>query len=315
MNNLKTEKIVEVKNLTKQFVKEKKAVDNISFTIDKGEILGFIGPNGAGKSTTIKMLSGILTATEGYISVLGYNPSKDRKKLARQIGTVFGQKSQLWMHLPPIETFKLLGVLYDIDKKILNNRIEKFIELFELKQILNNQVRKLSLGERIKCEIAASLIHNPKVLFLDEPTIGLDVVIKKVIRDLILKMNKEENVTILLTSHDIQDIEKLCDRVIIINNGKIVFENSMKFLKYNFLGKKIISVKTENPIEIKHIEGINVLKQKDYSAKIEIDTKINSIKDIIDYLVENNTIIDITIDDIPLEEVISEIYNQSKNKE
>lgn len=315
MNDLKTEKIVEVKNLTKQFVKEKKAVDNINFTIDKGEILGFIGPNGAGKSTTIKMLSGILTATEGYISVLGYNPSKDRKKLARQIGTVFGQKSQLWMHLPPIETFKLLGVLYDIDKKILNNRIEKFIELFELKQILNNQVRKLSLGERIKCEIAASLIHNPKVLFLDEPTIGLDVVIKKVIRDLILKMNKEENVTILLTSHDIQDIEKLCDRVIIINNGKIVFENSMKFLKYNFLGKKIISVKTENQIEIKHIEGINVLKQKDYSAKIEIDTKINSIKDIIDYIVENNTIIDITIDDIPLEEVISEIYNQSKNKE
>jgi len=315
MNDLKTEKIVEVKNLTKQFVKEKKAVDNISFTIDKGEILGFIGPNGAGKSTTIKMLSGILTATEGYISVLGYNPSKDRKKLARQIGTVFGQKSQLWMHLPPIETFKLLGVLYDIDKKILNNRIEKFIELFELKQILNNQVRKLSLGERIKCEIAASLIHNPKVLFLDEPTIGLDVVIKKVIRDLILKMNKEENVTILLTSHDIQDIEKLCDRVIIINNGKIVFENSMKFLKYNFLGKKIISVKTENQIEIKDIEGINVLKQKDYSAKIEIDTKINSIKDIIDYIVENNTIMDITIDDIPLEEVISEIYNQSKNKE
>ncbi len=315
MNDLKTEKIVEVKNLTKQFVKEKKAVDNISFTIDKGEILGFIGPNGAGKSTTIKMLSGILTATEGYISVLGYNPSKDRKKLARQIGTVFGQKSQLWMHLPPIETFKLLGVLYDIDKKILNNRIEKFIELFELKQILNDQVRKLSLGERIKCEIAASLIHNPKVLFLDEPTIGLDVVIKKVIRDLILKMNKEENVTILLTSHDIQDIEKLCDRVIIINNGKIVFENSMKFLKYNFLGKKIISVKTENQIEIKHIEGINVLKQKDYSAKIEIDTKINSIKDIIDYIVENNTIMDITIDDIPLEEVISEIYNQSKNKE
>lgn len=315
MNEQKTEKIVEVKNLTKQFVKEKKAVDNISFDISKGEILGFIGPNGAGKSTTIKMLSGILSPTEGFITVLGYNPTKERKKLARHIGTVFGQKSQLWMHLPPIETFKLLGVLYDIDKKILNQRIEKFIELFELKEIMNSQVRRLSLGERIKCEIAASLIHNPKVLFLDEPTIGLDVVIKKVIRDLIIKMNKEENVTILLTSHDIGDIEKLCDRVIIINSGKVVFENSMKFLKYNYLGKKIISVKTENPIDIKQIEGINVLKQKDYSAKIEVDTKINSIKDIIDYIVTTNTILDITIDDIPLEEVISELYNESKNKD
>ncbi len=315
MNEQKTEKIVEAKNLTKQFVKEKKAVDNISFDISKGEILGFIGPNGAGKSTTIKMLSGILSPTEGFITVLGYNPTKERKKLARHIGTVFGQKSQLWMHLPPIETFKLLGVLYDIDKNILNQRIEKFVELFELKEIMNSQVRRLSLGERIKCEIAASLIHNPKVLFLDEPTIGLDVVIKKVIRDLIIKMNKEENVTILLTSHDIGDIEKLCDRVIIINNGKVVFENSMKFLKYNYLGKKIISVKTENPIDIKQIEGINVLKQKDYSAKIEVDTKINSIKDIIDYIVTTNTILDITIDDIPLEEVISELYNESKNKD
>lgn len=313
MNEQKTEKIVEAKNLTKQFVKEKKAVDNISFDISKGEILGFIGPNGAGKSTTIKMLSGILSPTEGFITVLGYNPTKERKKLARHIGTVFGQKSQLWMHLPPIETFKLLGVLYDIDKNILNQRIEKFVELFELKEIMNSQVRRLSLGERIKCEIAASLIHNPKVLFLDEPTIGLDVVIKKVIRDLIIKMNKEGNVTILLTSHDIGDIEKLCDRVIIINNGKVVFENSMKFLKYNFLGKKIVSIKTENPTDIKQIEGINILKQKDYSAKIEVDTKINSIKDIIDYIVATNTILDITIDDIPLEEVISEIYNESRN--
>lgn len=304
-------KIVEVKDLTKQFVKDKKAVDNISFDIEKGEILGFIGPNGAGKSTTIKMLSGILTPTYGNINILGLNPTKDRKKLAKSIGTVFGQKSQLWMHLPPINTFNLLGVIYDVKPKILKERIDKFIELFELAPIINNQVRKLSLGERIKCEIAASLIHNPQVLFLDEPTIGLDVVIKKVIRDLILKMNKEEQVTILLTSHDIQDIEKLCDRVIIINNGKIVFENTMKYLKYNYLGKKLISIKTENNFNIPQIEGVSILKQKDYSAKLEVDTKLNSIKDIIDTIVSTNNVLDITIDDIPLEEVIGQIYKNN----
>jgi len=283
-------------------------VNNISFNINKGEILGFIGPNGAGKSTTIKMLSGILTPTNGSISILGLNPTKDRKKLAKSIGTVFGQKSQLWMHLPPIETFNLLGVLYDVNSKILKERIEKFINLFELESIINTQVRKLSLGERIKCEIAASLIHNPQVLFLDEPTIGLDVVIKKTIRDLIIKMNKEQEVTILLTSHDIQDIEKLCDRVIIINNGKIVFENTMKFLKYNYLGKKIISIKSENSLNLNEIEGIQILKQKEYTAKIEVDTKIHSIKDIIDMIINSNNIIDITIYDIPLEEVIGQIY-------
>ncbi len=301
-------KVVEVSNLTKEFVKDKKAVDNISFNIDKGEILGFIGPNGAGKSTTIKMLSGILTPTSGFISVLGLNPLKDRKKLAKKIGTVFGQKSQLWMHLPPIETFNLLGVLYDVKPKILKERIEKFINLFELEPIVNTQVRKLSLGERIKCEIAASLIHNPEVLFLDEPTIGLDVVIKKTIRDLIIKMNKEESVTILLTSHDIGDIEKLCDRVIIINQGKVVFENTMKYLKYNYLGKKIVSIKTENSLNLNEIKGIKILKQKEYTAKIEVDTSIYSIKDTIDTIINSNTILDITIDDIPLEEVIGEIY-------
>jgi len=306
-------KIVEVKNLTKEFVKGKKAVDNISFNIDKGKILGFIGPNGAGKSTTIKMLSGILTPTDGFISVMGLNPSKDRKKLAKSIGTVFGQKSQLWMHLPPIETFKLLGVLYDLNSRVINERIEKFINLFELNPIINTQVRKLSLGERIKCEIAASLIHNPSVLFLDEPTIGLDVVIKKTIRDLIIKMNKEEDVTILLTSHDVGDIEKLSDSVIIINNGKIVFENSMKYLKYNYLGKKIISIKSEKSLNLKKIDGIKIIKQKEYAAKIEVDTKIHSIKDIIDIIVNSNNIIDLTIDDIPLEEIIGEIYKSGQN--
>ncbi len=306
-------KIVEVKNLTKEFVKGKKAVDNISFNIDKGKILGFIGPNGAGKSTTIKMLSGILTPTDGFISVMGLNPSKDRKKLAKSIGTVFGQKSQLWMHLPPIETFKLLGVLYDLNSRVINERIEKFINLFELNPIINTQVRKLSLGERIKCEIAASLIHNPSVLFLDEPTIGLDVVIKKTIRDLIIKMNKEEDVTILLTSHDVGDIEKLSDSVIIINNGKIVFENSMKYLKYNYLDKKIISIKSEKSLNLKKIDGIKIIKQKEYAAKIEVDTKIHSIKDIIDIIVNSNNIIDLTIDDIPLEEIIGEIYKSGQN--
>jgi len=287
-----------------------KAVDSITFSVDSGEILGFIGPNGAGKSTTIKMLSGILTPSSGEISVLGFHPSKDRKKMAYKIATVFGQKSQLLMHLAPLDTFKLLGAIYSIDKKMLNDKISKFTTDFELENIINVPTRKLSLGERIKCEIVASLLHEPEVLFLDEPTIGLDIIIKKKIRELILKMNKDYKTTVILTSHDVSDIEKLCDRVIIINNGRIVFQDSMKNLKYNFLGKKQISLKTENDIDL-NIQNINIVKRKDNAAKIDIDTKIVPIQNVINEILSKNNVMDISIDDPPLEEIISDIYKKT----
>lgn len=242
--------IIEVKNLKKQFkIKEKEkglkgslksiikpkyktinAVNDISFSVEKGEILAFIGPNGAGKSTTIKMLTGILYPTSGEIIVNGLNPSKQRKKLSYKIGTVFGQKEQLWTHLTPYDNFKFFGAIYDIPNNLIEERIQDLIKTFDLESFINTPVRNLSLGQRIRCEIVAALIHKPDILFLDEPTIGLDPVVKQNIRKLIKKMNKEYNTTIFLTSHDIGDIEKLCKRVIIVNNGKIIMDDSMKKL-------------------------------------------------------------------------------------
>lgn len=214
-----------------------KAVHDISFTVDEGEMLAFIGPNGAGKSTTIKMLTGILYPDSGSVEVFGINPVKKRKQLAYQIGTVFGQKEQLWTHLTPYDNFRFFGAIYDITDQETEARIRELSEIFELGDFLNTPVRNLSLGQRIRCEIAASLIHRPKILFLDEPTIGLDPVVKENVRVLIRQMNRELHTTIFLTSHDIGDIEKLCRRMIIINSGQIVLDDQMEHLKLQRNGK------------------------------------------------------------------------------
>lgn len=320
-------KIIEVKNLKKIFkVKEKEkgikgslksivkpkykkieAVDNISFSVEKGEVLAFIGPNGAGKSTTIKMLTGILYPTAGNIDVDGYDPSKDRKKLAYKIGTVFGQKEQLWTHLTPYDNFKFFGAIYDISKNEIEERIQDLVKTFELEKIINTPVRNLSLGQRIRCEIVAALIHKPEILFLDEPTIGLDPVVKENIRKLIKKMNKEYETTIFLTSHDIGDIEKLCKRVVIINNGKIILDDTMTNLKYHYMNKKIIEVKMKETIQLEEIEGIRVLKNKNGNLKIELDNNKTKVSDVMK-LLDPEKILDINISSIPLEEIITQIY-------
>ena len=324
-------KIIEVKNLNKKFkIKEKEkglkgsiksifkpkyktinAVNNISFEVEQGEILAFIGPNGAGKSTTIKMLTGILYPTEGKIKVIGLEPSKQRKQLAYKIGTVFGQKEQLWTHLTPYDNFKFFGAIYDIPDKEIEERIAELSTTFELEKFINTPVRNLSLGQRIRCEMVAALIHKPEILFLDEPTIGLDPVVKENIRKLIKKMNKEYNTTIFLTSHDVGDIEKLCKRVIIINNGKIIMDDSMTNLKYQYLNKKIIEVKMKEKIELKEEDGIKILKDKGNMFKIELDSKKKSVTDVIKML-EADNIIDINISSIPLEEIITQIYKGEK---
>ena len=298
-----------LKSIVKPKYKEIKAVNNISFNVEEGEVLAFIGPNGAGKSTTIKMLTGILYPDSGSIKVLGIDPTKQRKKLAYEIGTVFGQKEQLWMHLTVYDNFKFFGAIYDIPDKETKKIIDELSELFELKDFINTPVRNLSLGQRIRCEIAASLIHRPKVLFLDEPTIGLDPVVKENIRKLIKKMNKEYKTTIFLTSHDISDIEKLCKRVIIINNGQIVMDDSMTNLKYHYMDKKIIEVKLNEKIDLDGKKGINVLKQKGNSYKIEIDTSITDLTKVFK-LINPDNILDINISNTPLEEIISAIYRK-----
>ena len=300
-----------IKSIFHPKYKEIKAVNNISFNVEKGEIIAFIGPNGAGKSTTIKMLTGILYPNKGDIKVMGIDPSKERKKLAYKIGTVFGQKEQLWTHLTPYDNFKFFGAIYDIDEFTIEKRIKELIEIFELEEFINTPVRNLSLGQRIRCEIAASLIHKPDILFLDEPTIGLDPVVKEKIRILIKRLNKEQKTTIFLTSHDIGDIEKLCKRIIIVNNGKIVMDDSMENLKYHYLNKKIIEVKLNTTINLKDEDGIEVIKAKEHNLKISVDTSKRNISEVID-LIGTDKIIDMNISNEPLENIITEIYKEKK---
>ena len=300
-----------IKSMFKPKYKIVHAVKNINLNIEKGEIIAFIGPNGAGKSTTIKMLTGILYPDSGSIKVMGIDPVKERKKLAYEIGTVFGQKEQLWTHLTPYDNFKFFAAIYDIPNSVAEKKINELIVLFELNDFINTPVRNLSLGQRIRCEIVASLIHEPKVLFLDEPTIGLDPVVKENIRSLIKRMNKEYKTTIFLTSHDVSDIEKLCKRVIIINNGQVVLDDTMENLKYHYLNKKIVEVKMKERVSINDEEGINVLKDKGYNLKVEVDITKRSVTDVIKLLNPDN-IIDINISNVPLEEIISSIYKKGK---
>ncbi len=300
-----------IKAMFKPNYNEKKAVDDINFSIEKGEILAFIGPNGAGKSTTIKMLTGILFPTNGKISIMGINPVKERKKLSYKIGTVFGQKEQLWIHLTPYDNFKFFGAIYDIPNSIVEKRIKEYSSIFELESFINTPVRSLSLGQRMICEIVASLIHEPEILFLDEPTIGLDPVVKEKIRVFIKRLNKEKKTTIFLTSHDVGDIEKLCKRVIIVNEGHIVLDDSMENLKYHYLNKKVIEAKMNTKLNLDAEEGITILKDKDYNLKLEVDLTKKTISDAIKML-DPDKIIDINISNTPLETIISSIYKGSQ---
>ncbi|MDE7415176.1 MAG: ATP-binding cassette domain-containing protein [Lachnospiraceae bacterium] len=320
-------KVIEAEELSKNFrVKQKekgmkgsikaifhpqteeiKAVDKVSFGVEEGEVLAFIGPNGAGKSTTIKMLTGILYPDSGKVEVLGINPVKKRKQLAYQIGTVFGQKEQLWTHLTPYDNFRFFGAIYDLSGEETEKRIAELADIFELADFINTPVRNLSLGQRIRCEIVASLIHKPKVLFLDEPTIGLDPVVKENIRMLIKQMNKELHTTIFLTSHDIGDIEKLCKRIVIVNSGQIVMDDSMEHLKYHYLNKKIVEVKLQEETTLPPMEGITILKRKGSHVKFEVDTSVMKINDAL-RSIDAEHVEDINISNTPLENIIMEIY-------
>ena len=286
------------------------AVRGVSFEIEAGEVVAFIGPNGAGKSTTIKLITGILFPDSGRATVLGLDPHHDRRRIAYSIGTVFGQKSQLWFHLPPSDSFLLLGTIYDLSPQETRRRIEFLAEVFEIGSLMDQPVRKLSLGQRIRCEMAASMIHRPKILFLDEPSIGLDVVVKQRIRDLIGRINQEEGVTIFLTSHDAGDIEKICRRAMVINHGDIVWDGTVKEMKYSLLNKRVVDVKMHGPAVI-DLPGARVLKQKEYSLKIEVDLALANTEDVISALMRQSSIADITISSTPMEEVISHIYAQT----
>lgn len=289
------------------------AVKDLSFEMETGELLGFIGPNGAGKSTTIKILTGILYPTKGEVNVLGFIPWKERGRLAYQIGTVFGQRPQLWYHLPAIDTFYLFGKIYDLPEGDVRKRIQFLAEAFEIVDLLETPVRKLSLGQRMRCEVAASLLHKPRLLLLDEPSIGLDVVAKQRIRDTVRQMNEMENVGVLLTSHDAGDIEALCKRVIIINHGQIIYSDKVSSLKRHYLTSKLVEVRYASEVTKDFsILGTEVLKIGRYGVKLRFDTKQTPVEAVIKRLAESGTLVDVTISDPSLEEVISRIYSEAK---
>ncbi len=305
-----------VRSLFKPEYSSVEAVNNLSFEMEAGELLGFIGPNGAGKSTTIKMLTGILHPSGGEASVLGFTPWVDRQKLAFQIGTVFGQRPQLWYHLPAIDTFTLFGKIYELDDRETKKRIDFLAEAFEMKDLLEVPVRKLSLGQRMRCEVAASLLHRPKLILLDEPSIGLDVVAKQNIRDAIRRMNQEEGVGVLLTSHDAGDLEALCKRVIIVNHGQIVYEDKVSNLKRKFLTTKLVEVRyAEGVAKDFSIDGVEILKVGHYGVKLKFDAAKTSVESVLAHISAAGDIVDITISDPPLEEVIAKIYEQAKEYE
>ena len=324
---------IEVKQLSKTFVTKHKAagflaslrslfhtetslieaVKELTFEMEAGELLGFIGPNGAGKSTTIKILTGILFPSSGQAKVLGFVPWTDRRQLAYHIGTVFGQRPQLWYHLPAIDTFTLFGKIYELDDRASRQRIDFLTEAFELEDLLEIPVRKLSLGQRMRCEVAASLLHKPSLLLLDEPTIGLDVVAKQHIRDTIRRMNQLENVGVLLTSHDAGDLEALCKRVIVINHGQIVYQDKVSALKRSFLTSKLVEVRYAEQIPADfHIPGTETLKvaKERYGVKLRFDTRATAVEAVLAQLSAAGTLVDITVSDPPLEDVIRLIYTQ-----
>jgi ABC-2 type transport system ATP-binding protein len=291
------------------------AVRGINFEMEQGELVGFIGPNGAGKSTTIKILTGILHPTSGEAQVLGYVPWQQRQKLAYHIGTVFGQRPQLWYHLPAIDTFALFGKIYDLDDAEVRKRIAFLAEAFEIEDLLETPVRKLSLGQRMRCEVAASLLHHPRLLLLDEPSIGLDVVAKQRIRDTVRRMNELEGVGVLLTSHDTSDIEALCKRVIIVNHGQIVYQDRVSSLKRAYLTSKLVEVRYAGEVPPGfQVHGVEILKVGRYGVKLRFDTHQTPVEAVLSRLAEAGSLVDITISDPSLEEVIRTIYQEENVK-
>ncbi len=289
------------------------AVHDLSLQMQVGESLALIGPNGAGKSTTIKMLTGIMHPSSGEATVLGLVPWRNRTQLTMNIATVFGQRSQLWYHLPAGETFDLLARIYELPTAEYRARRDELVQRFELAPLLSTAVRKLSLGQRMRCEIAASLLHRPQILFLDEPTIGLDVIAKQQIRALIRELNQEEGVSVLLTSHDAGDIEHLCKRVIVVNHGTVMFDDRVSALRRRYFRRKVVSLRLKEEVDgfdpdVVRLPGVEIVKAKGYGVKLEVDTDRQPIEQVIVRLMARLSIADITIEDPPMEEIIAAMY-------
>ncbi len=320
--------ILEARNITKTFRYQKRggglswfkpeyvtvnALQDLNLSIQKGECIAFIGPNGAGKSTTIKMLSGILTPTSGELKVCGLNPIKDRRQLSYRIGCVFGQRSQLLPNLPLHDSLELFGHMYDLKPQQIKSRAEYLADIFALGDFIDQPVRQLSLGQRMRGEIAVSLMHNPEIIFLDEPTIGLDVVAKRELRKTLVSLNENEKTTVFLTSHDTGDIESLSQRLIVIDHGKIIIDAPTNELQKTYLRKKYFKIDYASDISAEKIVALG-FQIKDRSAHGAINTAKNSINDVLRQLMEIGPVEDIHLYDEAMEDIIIDIYNTSQSK-
>jgi ABC-2 type transport system ATP-binding protein len=290
------------------------AVESLNLEVGRGERVAFIGPNGSGKSTTIKMLTGILHPSSGDASVLGFNPWRQRRQLAYHLGSVFGQKSQLWFHLPPVETYYLLSKIFELSSDFYRRRLDLLVSSFDIAPYLNTPVRKLSLGERMRCEVVASLLHHPSLVLLDEPSIGLDVIAKSRLREHIREVNEREGTTIFITSHDAGDVESLAERVIVISEGAVVFDGPVAELRGRFLRTKRLEAKLAEPMLDAPSDGQGglpwrLVTAEEFRLVLELDSdRSGATREAINYLTEHYTVEDITIAEPPLEDVIRAIY-------
>jgi ABC-2 type transport system ATP-binding protein len=306
---------VEVTSLARTFVTGRgrgrrtvTAVDGISFTVEPGERVAYIGPNGAGKSTSIKMLTGILYPTSGTASVLGLVPWRERRALTRRIGTLFGQRSQLWLELTPRQSFRMLAAIFGLDDAALARRTSELAGLLDAGELFDQPVRGLSLGQRMRCELAACLLHEPEILFLDEPTIGLDLLGKTALRELLVRLNEERGTTIFLTSHDVADIEHVARRVIVINHGSVIYDDEVATVRRTLLATKLVEVTLGSPVPPASLPGVTVVEQTPTMLKLAVDTAVQPVRGLVDVLLDRYPVVDLSITDPPLEQVIAEIY-------
>jgi viologen exporter family transport system ATP-binding protein len=304
--------VVEAAGLSKSFAGRARAtvdaVRDLTFSVDAGERLAFIGPNGAGKSTSIKMLTGILHPTSGTARVLGLVPWQQRRALAQHTGTLFGQRSLLWFELSPRQSLRMLAAIYGLDRRQEQRRVDELGALLDATDLLDVPVRDLSLGQRMRCELTACLLHEPDILFLDEPTIGLDLLAKRRLRELLVTLNEVSGTTVFLTSHDVADIEHVAERVIVISSGTVIYDDAVAVMRRTLLSTKLVDVGLERPAEHLRLDGVTVLEQTGASLRLSVDTGRTSIRDVLGAVLDTCAVSDISVVDPPLEQVIGEIY-------
>ena len=320
---------IEVKNISKEFkvnkrsagipgmianmfvpkFEIKKAVNDLSFTIEKGEMVGFIGPNGAGKSSTIKMLSGILCPDKGSISVAGYIPYKQRKAYVGNIGVVLGQKSQLQWDLPVIDSFELLRAIYRIPEEKYKKNLERFTEMLDMKGFINQPVRQLSLGQRMRSDIVASLLHSPEIVFFDEPTIGVDIIGKETIRSFIKELNEQDKVTMIFTTHDMQDIEQTCKRIIIIDKGSLMYDGSLQEIRSKYGTTRRLIAEFNEETVVAPIKNVIIEDLKDRKVSFTFDNNVVDVNKLMHEVLEKYSVHDVTVAEPEIESIIQKMYN------